>query len=48
MLDIMFNMFCKDLEDNEDDICNYMLFFARDLKKEIVLWPNDDDFKKLI
>jgi hypothetical protein len=48
MLDIVFNGFCKDLEDNEDDVCDYMLFFARDPKKEIVLWPNDDDFKQLI
>jgi hypothetical protein len=30
------------------ELCNYVLFFGGDIKKEIHLWPEDNDFKALL
>jgi hypothetical protein len=32
----------------EDELCNYVLLFGGDVKRETQLWPKDDDFKALL
>ncbi len=39
---------CRAKTSTKDEFCNYVLFFWGDIKKEIHLWPEDDDFKTLL
>ncbi len=32
----------------EDELCDYVLFLGGDIKREIHLWLEDDDFKALL
>jgi hypothetical protein len=32
----------------KDELCDYVLFFGGDVKKEIHLWLKDDNFKALL
>jgi hypothetical protein len=32
----------------EDELCDYVLFFGGDIKKETHLWLEDDNFKTLL
>jgi hypothetical protein len=32
----------------KDELCEYVLFFEGDIKREIHLWPKGDDFKALL
>jgi hypothetical protein len=39
---------CKAKTFTEDELCNYVILFGGDVKREIQLWPDDDDFKALL
>jgi hypothetical protein len=38
----------RDEASTKDGLCDYVLFFGGDIKKEIHLWSKDDDFKALL
>jgi hypothetical protein len=39
---------CRAKTSTRDELCDYVLFFGGDIKREIQLWLEDDDFKALL
>jgi hypothetical protein len=39
---------CKVETSTKDELCDYVLFFGGDVKREVHLWLKDNDFKTLL
>jgi hypothetical protein len=39
---------CRVEEFIKDELCDYVLLFGGDIKRETNLWPEDDNFKTLL
>jgi hypothetical protein len=39
---------CRVKTSTKDEFCDHVLLFGGDIKREIHLWPKDDDFKALL
>jgi hypothetical protein len=39
---------CRAKTSTKDELCDYVLFFGGDIKRDIHLWLEEDDFKALL